>query len=43
MLRTVRELCHRVPLDEREAKLLRAMAIKFAQRAGEGGPQIADG
>jgi len=37
VLRTVRELCHRVPLDEREAKLLRAMAIKFARRAGGGG------
>jgi TrmH family RNA methyltransferase len=31
VLRTVREVCHRVPLDEREAKLLRAMAIEVAR------------
>jgi TrmH family RNA methyltransferase len=43
VLRTVRELCHRVPLDAREARLLRAMAIKVARRAGERGPRIADG
>lgn len=34
VLRTLRDLVHRVPLDEREAKLLRAMAIKVARRAG---------
>ena len=31
VLRTVREVCHRVPLDEREAKLLRALAITIAR------------
>ena len=34
VLRTVREVVHRVPLDEREAKLLRAMAIEVARRTG---------
>ena len=35
VMRTVREVVHRVPLDQREAKLLRAMAIevvKFRER-----------
>ncbi len=31
VLRTLREIAHRVPLDEREAKLLRAMAIEIAR------------
>ena len=30
-MRTVREVVHRVPLDEREAKLLRAMAIEVVK------------
>ena len=31
VMRTVRELIHRTPLDEREAKLLRAMAIEVVK------------
>jgi TrmH family RNA methyltransferase len=31
IMRTVREVVHRVPLDEREAKLLRAMAIEIGK------------
>lgn len=31
VMRTIRELVHRVPLDEREAKLLRAMAIEVVK------------
>ncbi len=31
VMRTLREVVHRVPLDEREAKLLRAMAIEVAK------------
>jgi tRNA C32,U32 (ribose-2'-O)-methylase TrmJ len=31
IMRTVREIVHRVPLDEREAKLLRAMAIEVVR------------
>ena len=31
ILRTVREITHRVPLDQREAKLLRAMAIEVVK------------
>lgn len=31
ILRTVREITHRVPLDQREAKLLRAMAIEVVR------------
>jgi TrmH family RNA methyltransferase len=31
VMRTVREIAHRVPLDEREARLLRAMAIETAK------------
>ena len=31
IMRTVRELVHRVPLDQREAKLLRAMAIEVVK------------
>jgi tRNA/rRNA methyltransferase/tRNA (cytidine32/uridine32-2'-O)-methyltransferase len=34
VLRTLRELVHRAPLDQREARLLRAMAIEAARRAG---------
>ena len=37
VLRTVREACHRAALDEREAKLLRAMALEVARRAGGAG------
>jgi len=33
VVRTLREVAHRVPLDEREAKLLRAMAIEMARHA----------
>ena len=36
-MRTMRELAHRTPLDGREAKLLRAMAIevtKYGERLG---------
>jgi tRNA/rRNA methyltransferase/tRNA (cytidine32/uridine32-2'-O)-methyltransferase len=31
VLRTLREVCHRVPLDAREAKLLRAIAIEIVR------------
>ena len=31
VMRTVREVVHRVPLDQREAKLLRAMAIEVVK------------
>lgn len=31
IMRTVREVVHRIPLDEREAKLLRAMAIEVVK------------
>lgn len=34
VLRTLRDVAHRVPLDEREAKLFRAMAIEIARDAG---------
>ncbi len=37
VMRTVREVVHRVPLDQREAKLLRAMCIevlRYLERAG---------
>ena len=34
VLRTLREIAHRVPLDDREARLLRAMAIEVARAAG---------
>jgi len=38
VMRTVREVVHRVPLDEREARLLRAMAMETARRSrGSGG------
>ena len=47
VMRTVREVAHRVPLDEREARLLRAMAIEAAWDAGRrpppGPPPAADG
>jgi TrmH family RNA methyltransferase len=33
ILRTLREVVHRVPLDEREAKLLKAMVIEVAKAA----------
>jgi len=41
VLRTLREIAHRVPLDGREAKLLRAMAIELAKERprGPGGPE----
>lgn len=32
VMRTVREIVHRLPLDQREAKLLRAMAIEVTKR-----------
>jgi len=38
IMRTVREVVHRVPLDQREAKLLRAMAIeigKYSERLAD--------
>src|SRR5436190_294797 len=38
LMRTVREIVHRVPLDQREAKLLRAMAIeigKYSERLAD--------
>ncbi len=38
VMRTVREVAHRVPLDEREARLLRAMAIEAAWSAGRRSP-----
>ncbi len=38
VMRTVREVAHRVALDEREARLLRAMAIEAAWHAGRGRP-----
>jgi tRNA C32,U32 (ribose-2'-O)-methylase TrmJ len=31
VMRTVREIAHRTPLDEREAKLLRALAIEVVK------------
>jgi tRNA C32,U32 (ribose-2'-O)-methylase TrmJ len=31
VMRTVREIIHRTPLDQREAKLLRAMAIEVVK------------
>ena len=40
IMRTVREITHRVPLDQREAKLLRAMAIevvKYRERLARSG------
>jgi len=45
VLRTLREIAHRVPLDGREAKLLRAMAIELARERprGPGGPAPAGG
>src|SRR5205809_7343486 len=42
-LRTVREVIHRTPLDEREAKLLRAMAIevvKYGERLARSGIHV---
>jgi len=46
VMRTVREVVHRVPLDEREARLLRAMALEAAWyasgRPGASGPPPAD-
>ena len=43
VLRTVREVVHRTPLDEREAKLLRAMAIevvKYRERLARSGIHV---
>src|SRR5437764_115847 len=43
VLRTVREVIHRTPLDEREAKLLRAMAIevvKYGERLARSGIHV---
>jgi TrmH family RNA methyltransferase len=43
IIRTVREIVHRVPLDQREAKLLRAMAIevvKYRERLAHSGIHI---
>jgi len=38
VMRTVREVAHRTPLDEREAKLLRAMAIETCRDRERRGP-----
>src|ERR1051325_8972749 len=46
MMRTLREVIHRTPLDEREVKLLRAMAIevvKYGERLGGGRGSICGG
>jgi TrmH family RNA methyltransferase len=43
VLRTVREIIHRTPLDQREAKLLRAMAIevvKYGERLARSGIHV---
>ncbi|HKW41424.1 MAG TPA: TrmJ/YjtD family RNA methyltransferase [Gemmatimonadales bacterium] len=43
VMRTVREVIHRTPLDEREAKLLRAMAIevvKYGERLARSGVHV---
>lgn len=43
IMRTVREIVHRVPLDQREAKLLRAMAIevvKYRERLARTGIHV---
>ena len=43
VLRTVREIIHRIPLDEREVKLLRAMAIevvKYSERLARSGVHV---
>ena len=43
VMRTLRELLHRAPLDEREAKLLRAMAIevvKYGERLARSGLHV---
>jgi tRNA/rRNA methyltransferase/tRNA (cytidine32/uridine32-2'-O)-methyltransferase len=43
IMRTVREALHRIPLDEREAKLVQAMAhevIHFAQRVARSGLHV---
>ena len=42
VMRTVREIAHRVPLDEREARLLRAMALETAWHAGRRGEATPD-
>jgi len=42
-LRSVREIIHRTPLDEREVKLLRAMAIevvKYSERLARSGIHV---
>ena len=43
VLRTVREIIHRTPLDEREVELLRAMAIevvKYSERLARSGIHV---
>ncbi|MGH7645498.1 MAG: RNA methyltransferase, partial [Gemmatimonadales bacterium] len=43
VMRTVRDVAHRVPLDQREAKLLRAMAIevvKYRERLARSGVHV---
>ena len=43
IMRTMRELAHRTPLDAREAKLLRAMAIevvKYGERLARSGLHV---
>src|SRR2546426_11137765 len=43
VMRTVREIIHRTPLDQREAKLLRAMAIeavKYGERLARSGIHV---
>jgi tRNA/rRNA methyltransferase/tRNA (cytidine32/uridine32-2'-O)-methyltransferase len=43
VMRTMREIAHRIPLDAREAKLLRAMAIevtKYGERLARSGLHV---
>ena len=43
VMRTLREVIHRTPLDEREVKLLRAMAIevvKYGERLARSGIHV---
>jgi len=43
VMRTIREIVHRTPLDEREAKLLRAIAIevvKYGERLARSGIHV---
>jgi tRNA C32,U32 (ribose-2'-O)-methylase TrmJ len=42
-MRTLREVIHRAPLDEREVKLMRAMAIevvKYSERLARSGVHL---